>query len=330
MGLFLQSHRFLLQNVSLVRSCRGTGQQNLFNLAAMDLDLRRLRYFIAVATELSFVRAAVRLHMTQPALSRQIRALEDDLGVPLLRRGPLGTTLTRAGRQLLTDARPLLAAAVAAQRRAHLAADEKSQFTVGLPPGVIITPVVRRFKALERDVTVDVRHTAITDQSEPLTSGEVDVCFVRLPLPGDALETVPLFPEPRVAALAGDHPLAHAEALHIDALTGYPLLQDPQDVPEWRGRADGRDLAGIEQSLEAVASGDGFAVLPAGIPLFYRRPDIRYVRLDGVAPRTVALAYSRHRGRPEIDVFARIAIAEFAPPAGPISFPPGPALLSVR
>ncbi|WP_030438602.1 LysR family transcriptional regulator [Actinoplanes subtropicus] len=300
----------------------------------MDLDLRRLRYFTTVATELSFVRAAGRLHMTQPALSRQIRALEDDLGVLLLRRGPIGTALTRAGHQLLKDARPLLAAAVAAQRRAHLAAHEKSQFTVGLPPGVIITPIVRRFKALARDVTVEVLHTAITGQADHLTSGAVDVCFVRLPLPDDTLETVPLFPEPRVAALAGDHPLAQAESLHIDTLAGYPLLQDPDEVPEWRsglrrsgtGPAGARleqHPAGIDQSLEAVASGDGFAVFPAGIPLFYRRPDVRYIRLDGVAPRTVALAYRRHHARPEIDVFARIALAELAPPAGP-------ALLSVR
>src|SRR3954467_15725181 len=126
----------------------------------MDLDLRRLRYFTAVATELSFVRAADRLHMTQPALSRQIRALEDDLGVSLLRRGPIGTALTRAGNQLLQDARPILAAAAAAQRRTRLAGGERARFTVGSMPGVIVTPIVRRFKALAQDVVVDVVHTS--------------------------------------------------------------------------------------------------------------------------------------------------------------------------
>jgi DNA-binding transcriptional LysR family regulator len=290
----------------------------------MDLDLRRLRYFAAVATELSFVRAADRLHMTQPALSRQIRALETDLGVPLLRRGPLGTALTQAGTQLLEDARPLLAAAGAAQRRARLAAHERNRFTVGFPPGVIITPIVRQFRALTHGVVVDVLHTSATDQVDYLRSGRVDVCFVRLPMPVHTFEIVPLFSEARVAVLADDHPFARADSLHIDALTDFSLLQDPDDVPEWRAgrpqpgpeRAGARldqSSMGIEQILEAVASSDGFAVLPAGIPSFYRRPDIRYVELRGVAPRMVALAYHKHRGKPEIATFARIARAELAP-----------------
>jgi DNA-binding transcriptional LysR family regulator len=79
----------------------------------MDLDLRRLRYFVTVAEELSFVRAASLLHMTQPALSRQISALEHDLGTQLLERDRRGTWLTSAGKQLLEDAVPLLATASA-------------------------------------------------------------------------------------------------------------------------------------------------------------------------------------------------------------------------
>jgi len=281
----------------------------------MDLDLRRLRYFVTVADELSFVRAAERLHMTQPALSRQIRALEDDLGVTLLRRGPVGTALTPAGDQLLEDARPLLAASLALQRRVRLAAREQLHFTIGFMPGVIVTPIVRQFRALAPEVKVQVLHTALTDQVDYLLDGRVDVCFVRLPLPVDTMEIVPLFPEPRIAALSTEHPLASSTVVDVADLLPYRLLQDPADVPEWRG-APGPEAdrpTTIEESLEAVASSTGFAVLPAGFADFYRRPDIRYVALDGVAPRMVALAYPKSRKMPSIEQFAKISIAALGP-----------------
>ncbi|WP_432838000.1 LysR family transcriptional regulator [Dactylosporangium sp. CA-092794] len=282
----------------------------------MDLDLRRLRYFVTVADELSFMRAAARLYMTQPALSRQIRALEDEVEVSLFDRGPVGTTLTRAGQQLLEDARPMLAAATALVRRVRLAGREESHFTVGFMPGVIVTNIVRRFRLLVPGVIVDVLFTSFTDPVEYLLDGRVDVCFVRLPIQAKALEVVPLFPEPRIAALSTDHPLAGADTLDIEALTKFPLLQAPDDVPEWHGNAHDANFRlprVIEESLEAVAAGLGFAVVPAGLADYYRRPDIRYIPLTGVATRVVALAYSRHRTMPEIDTFARIARAELSP-----------------
>ncbi|WP_030438603.1 LysR family transcriptional regulator [Actinoplanes subtropicus] len=283
----------------------------------MDLDLRRLRYFVMVADELSFVRAAERLNMTQPALSRQIRALEDDLGVTLLRRGPVGTARTPAGDQLLEDARPLLASSLALQRRVRLAAREEDHFTIGFMPGVIVTPIVRQFRALAPDVKVQVLHTALTDQVDYLLDGRVDVCFVRLPLPADSFEIVPLFPEPRIAALSDEHPLARSPILDIAELMPYHLVQDPAEVPEWRGTGgddtDSERPTTIEESLEAVASSTGFAVFPAGFADFYRRPDIRYVPLSGVAPRMVALAYPKNRKMPAIDKFAKISIAALGP-----------------
>jgi DNA-binding transcriptional LysR family regulator len=109
-------------------------------LASVDLDLRRLRYFVTVAGELSFVRAASLLHMTQPVLSRQISALEHDLGTQLLERDRRGTWLTGAGRQLLEDAGPLLAAASALERRTRQAGRDPARFAVGFMPGIHATP----------------------------------------------------------------------------------------------------------------------------------------------------------------------------------------------
>src|SRR3989337_3008318 len=102
----------------------------------MDLDLRKLRYFVAVADKRHCGRAAEELHIAQPVLSRQIRALEQDLGTPLLTRDSHGVALTDAGRQLLADAGPLLASAHAVRRRVSVAARGSRRLTVGFRAGI--------------------------------------------------------------------------------------------------------------------------------------------------------------------------------------------------
>jgi len=123
----------------------------------MDLDLRKLRYFAAVADTLHFGRAADELHIAQPVLSRQIRALEHDLGTPLLTRDSHGVALTDAGRQLLTDAGPLLASAHAVRRRVTVAARGSQRLMVGFRAGIAVTPAVRLFADRHPDVLVDVQ-----------------------------------------------------------------------------------------------------------------------------------------------------------------------------
>src|ERR1700742_3674817 len=113
--------------------------------AMSDVDLRKLRYFVAVAERLHFGRAAEALHIAQPVLSRQIKALEDELKAQLFVRDKRATELTPAGRQLLADAGPLLAGADALRRRVARAACGPGSFTVALMPGLILT---RAFRAL--------------------------------------------------------------------------------------------------------------------------------------------------------------------------------------
>jgi DNA-binding transcriptional LysR family regulator len=284
-------------------------------LAPVDLDLRRLRYFVTVAEELSFVRAARLLHMTQPALSRQISALEHDLGTQLFDRDRRGTDLTQAGQQLLEDAVPLLAAASALEQRTRLAGRDPARFAVGFMPGIHATPIIREFAQRAPDLSIDVVFTSLTDQADFLVDGRVDVCFVRLPLPDDSLTVLPLFPEPRVAAVPRAHPVAGSPGIEIKQLADLPLLQDPRDVPEWRGPVaappsspaqDRPRRPTIEESLERVALGFGVFVLPAGLADFYQRDDVSYVLLQDVAPRMVALAYHKHRTMPELGQFAEL------------------------
>jgi DNA-binding transcriptional LysR family regulator len=294
-------------------------------MALMDLDLRRLRYFVTVAEELSFVRAASLLHMTQPALSRQISALEHDLGAQLLERDRRGTSLTPAGRQLLEDAIPLLAASAALERRTRLAGRNPARFAIGFMPGIHATPMIREFAKRAPYLSIDIVFTSVTDQVDFLIDGRVDVCFVRLPLAEDSFKVLPLFPEPRVAAVPSSHPLAGSPAVEIKQLFDLPLLQDPGDVPEWHGEVarlhrsplPARQLRPvIEESLERVALGAGVFVLPAGIADFYRRDDISYVPLQDVAARMVALAYHQHRTMPELGEFAELVISMLASEPG--------------
>ncbi len=288
----------------------------LATMALMDVDLRRLRYFVTVAGELSFVRAAALLHMTQPALSRQVSALEHDLGTVLFDRDRRGTSLTPAGQQLLEDAIPLLAASAALERRARLVGRGETRFAVGFMPGVHATPIIREFADRAPYLTIDVVYTSVTDQLPFLIDGRVDVCFVRLPLGDDTFTTLPLFPEPQVVAVPSSHLVAELPAIEIDQVSGLPLLQDRREVPEWHGAvadlqpstASGlRRRPTIEEDLERVALGEGIVVLPAGIAGFYRHPGICYVRVVDVSPRMVALAYNKHRSMPELDEFAKLA-----------------------
>ncbi|MEV4535337.1 LysR family transcriptional regulator [Asanoa sp. NPDC049518] len=287
----------------------------------MDLDLRKLRYFVAVAEELNFGRAAERLRIAQPALSRQIRALEQELKVELFDRSSRGTALTDAGRRLLDDARPLLASADAVERRVRSAA-AGGRFTVAFMPGILVTAAVREFAAEFPELAVEVLRTSYHEQAAVLLDGRADVSFVRMPVPAAGLTIVPLFAEPRVVAVPAEHRLAGKDRVHVADLADERLLQDPDLVPEWRDIARvlregepapwrSRPLSTMEEKLEHVAAGQGIIVVPRSAAALYTRADVAYADLDGVADNQVALAFSAQRGGPELQRFVDIAVRQF-------------------
>ena len=283
-----------------------------------DLDLRKLRYFVAVASELHFGRAAVALHIAQPVLSRQIRALEDELRVSLFVRSKRGTELTAAGEQLLADAPGLLAEAEAVRRRVTRAARAAGTFTVGFMPGLIVTAPVRAFGAAHPDLAVAVLRTGWDDQAAMILDGRVDVGYLRLPVDQRGLDVLPLFTEPRLVVLTSRHRLAAKEELHVADLADEHLLQDPDAVPEWRDIAvelRGRPTAlpalrSVEEKLEHVAGGAGVVILPASVATFYRRPDVVAVPVADLAENQVCLAWRAGHRRGLLAEFVALAEAE--------------------
>ncbi|WP_410670258.1 LysR family transcriptional regulator [Amycolatopsis sp. cmx-4-68] len=281
----------------------------------MDVDLRKLRYFVAVAEELHFGRAAARLHIAQPVLSRQIRALEAELRAQLFRRDKRSTELTEAGRQLLEDTRPLLAAAEALRRRVATAARGTSAFTVAFMPGITVTDAVRELSSRHPGLAVDLLRTTWEDQTEVLHDGRADVSVIRLPADRRGLSVRPLFHEPRVAVVRTDHRLAGKESVRVTDLADEHLLNNPDAIPEWRDVAleirDGtaprwREFRSVEEKLEHVAAGRGIAVIPRSTSEYYTRPDVAHVPVEDLPPNEVCLAWVATRRSRTIFEFAEI------------------------
>jgi DNA-binding transcriptional LysR family regulator len=284
-------------------------------MAAPDLDMRKLRYFVAVAEELNFGRAAGRLHIAQPVLSRQIRSLESELGVRLFSRDSRGTALTIAGKQLLDDARFLLAEAKALQQRLSRAADHVITVTVGVMPGLLATAAAAAFEAEDSLRRAVVLQVGWAEQVDVIRRGEVDVVYAREPIDHHGLGTAPLLEEPRVVVLPVDDPLAKKRSVRLAELASRRLLQDPATVPEWYAiaapeqRRAGQTAHTVEEKLEHVAAREGFVILPRSTTAFYRRPDVRVLPIKDVGPSQVTLIWDATTDNAARDAFVSAALA---------------------
>ena len=274
----------------------------------MDLDLRKVRYFVAVAERLHFSRAAEELLIAQPALSRQIRALEKDLGTALFVRDSHGVELTEAGRRLLEDARPLLAAADAARRRVDRAARGEGAVVVGFRAGIRVTDAVRAFSASHPGIRVEVRRVEWDDQADAVRDGRVDLAFVRLPVTGPGLDVRPLYREPRMAALPAGHPLAARDAVTRADLAAQAEILHLCANPEPGGARPLSAVRTVEEKLEYVAAGRGITYLPLSATLLYARPDVVYRPVTGLPPDEVALATAAGRTSRAAGAFAETVL----------------------
>lgn len=190
--------------------------------APIDLDLRLVRCFVVVAEHRHFGRAAEALHTTQPSLSRQIRRLEQQLGVRLLDRTTRGTHLSEAGEVFLPLATGLLRAAGQAMAQTRAAARPR-EITIGYTRGLFITPAVRALRKAEPEAEVKTRLLAWNDSRAALLDHRVDAVVTRLPFATDQLHVTVLYDEPRVLVVPLDHPLVGREWVTLDDIAGEPI-----------------------------------------------------------------------------------------------------------
>jgi LysR family transcriptional regulator, benzoate and cis,cis-muconate-responsive activator of ben and cat genes len=271
------------------------------------VDLRQLRYFVAVAEELHFSRAAARLNLAQSALSAQIRALEDEIGGPLLVRSTRRVSLTPAGEALLSDARELLASAEVALRRARsLALGELGVLRIaalGPAPGGILAPVLDRFGTRHPRVRVEMRTLAFSELVEGLRSGQADIAFLYEPIDEPDLATTPLLTEPRVAVMPSSHRLAGRESVSAADLRNETFITHPDSIPQaWRDfwvlvdemgerpKVSPRTTDTIDEWLHLIGRGVGVDTCPALISRYYSWPEVAFVPLRDAAPARMVLA----------------------------------------
>jgi DNA-binding transcriptional LysR family regulator len=201
-------------------------------LAFVNLELRLLRSFVVVAEELHFGNAAARLYISQPALSQQIKALEEQVGLPLLVRGSRGVTLTPAGETLLEDARALLEQSQRlGESVEQLRRGASGTLKVGVAPGVpgrLLPELVALLQAQQPDARVVVRELATPEQLVALSDGSLDLGLVREPIDDAGLSRRCLLVELLGVSLPVGHPLAARDRISLKELEGESFVCFPR------------------------------------------------------------------------------------------------------
>jgi DNA-binding transcriptional LysR family regulator len=295
------------------------------------MELRHLRYFIAVAEELHFRRAAERLHMSQPPLSQQIRQLEEEVGATLLLRNQRKVELTAAGSAFLVRAREILDSVEDAARQARrVQRGEVGRLAVGFVGSAMysfVPELLRAFRDDKPDIALRLHEEGTTEQLRQLDDGRLDVGFVRLrgARPGLAFETV--LEEEVVVALPDVHPLAQRPLLRLEDLEGEPLvLLTPAGSPGLRAALAGtitqlggeerivQEVAEMQTVVGLVAAGVGLSLVPESVRALVRH-GVTYRPLDSDAPVVrLAMVWREADDSPVLAAF--LAQARAAAPAG--------------
>ncbi|MFC9787386.1 LysR family transcriptional regulator [Rhodococcus sp. NPDC127528] len=288
----------------------------------MELQTRHLRYFVAVAEELSFTRAAAKLHITQQTLSAQIKQLEQTLGVVLLTRTTRSVTLSAAGTAFFEDATATLTAMdVAAERARSMQRTESERLVLGFLEGaalMLTEPIISAFRRRHPGVAIEMRQFNYEDPSAGLNERSVDVAFVRRPLTTCDIDFEHLFTEPLVAMVRDDHRLAARPDVAVAELLDEPIFGAACTDPLWNAYwelDDHRDgvpgqvvsrSASLLEEYQKVSAGVGIGVTAAcarWIPF----PGVTLVPIADVAPCEVSLAWPRENASKLVRSFVATA-----------------------
>ena len=279
------------------------------------MEIRQLRYFIAVAEELHFRRAAARLHISQPPLSQQIRQLEEELGCRLLARTRRRVELTAAGEAFLRDARALLSeldGAVATARRIDTGQTGRLRINfVGSALLSVVPGIVQRFRAARPGIELELRERSTVEQLRAVGAGLVDVGLVRPPVEEDPeLRYETVMRERTLAAMPVSHPLAALRRVPIRRLSAEPFVLFPRaQAPGFHDLLIGSiGAAGAAPQvvqyapemltiIGLVAAGIGLSLVPASVAR---------LALDGVTYRPVA-------GAPQAELMAITRAGDASP-----------------
>jgi DNA-binding transcriptional LysR family regulator len=290
------------------------------------IELRQLRYFVSVAEELHFGRAAARLHMTQPPLSQAILALEQLLGTPLFDRNRRGVALTAAGAALLPEARRLLAQAgelpALVQRAASGATGKLALAFVSSADYSVLPPFLRAYRAAWPQVQITLQEATSDLQLDDLLNGRVDAGLLIPPLPDKAkaeLDYLPVLNEPLILAAPADLPaLRGVQAADLRTLT-LPLIIFPRHIsPSLYDAilavfgsagitpAIGQEAIQMQTIVSLVSAGMGIALVPQSVSNL-RRPGVAYLPLVQATPLVeTGLAWRRDNASPVLKGFLEL------------------------
>jgi DNA-binding transcriptional LysR family regulator len=290
----------------------------------MTVELRHLRYFLAVAEELHFSRAAERLRIAQPALSQQIAKLEREIGVQLFHRTRRRVELTAGGEAMVRPARQALAEAAAAVEAAQRAArGETGHLRIGFiesAANTLIPKAVRRFSASRPAAALSLSELSVDAQVEGLRTGLLDIGILRLPAATEGLALASLPDEGLVVVVADSHPLAGRKQISAAALAGEPLvLLARQMVPglydqvitllhQQGGAQIAQEATSIQAVLGLVAAGLGISLLPASVTSL-ARVGVGFVRLTDSPRSSMQLAWRESDRSPLTAAFLEAAQA---------------------
>ena len=270
------------------------------------LETRELAYFVAVAEELHFGRAAGRLGIAQPPLSRAIRQLERRLGVDLLARTSRRITLTPAGEVLLREARRVLDAVSSAAQLTQRAGRVDPRLVVVMKPGGdggLMPEILARYEAEPDAVPVEMLVCGIGEQEGLLRAGNADVGFLHRPYDSDpaGFDSVDLLVERQVVVLPKGHRLADRTSVCRADLAGEPH-------PAWPSPSDGEcgDFRDGSQLMQLIALGRAVAVLPESVRSNLRQ-DLTYVPVTDAVPTTLVLAWPEANRSRSLAAFVRTA-----------------------
>jgi DNA-binding transcriptional LysR family regulator len=289
------------------------------------MELRHLRYFVAVAEALHFTRAAARLGIAQPPLSQQIRDLERELGFDLFHRVKRHVVLTDAGTVFLGEARAILAALEAGIARARRVRDGmvgriRIGFTESASFNPSVTDAIRAYRAAHPNVEISLTGSHTTELAAALIAETIDIAFVRPPLTGDGLEFRPLGREAMIVALPSMHPLAVDRPASLAELAGETFIIYPRSARP--GLSDlvaaacakagfavkeGQQAPQLSAAINLVAGGLGISVVPDSMR-WLKPPGVFYRALKEGPNAELGLAWRREeRTRTVLDFIAQTA-----------------------